>query len=64
MNATTTLRLDAPATRASDRAALAGRLIFAAVFALALSFKLANIQGTSAYIGAVGFPAPLLLLEE
>ena len=61
MNATTTLRLDAPATRASDRAALAGRLIFAAVFALALSFKLANIQGTSAYIGAVGFPAPLLL---
>jgi uncharacterized membrane protein YphA (DoxX/SURF4 family) len=42
-------------------AALAGRLIFAAVFAMAVGFKLADIGGTAAYIAAAGFPIPTLL---
>ena len=40
---------------------LLARLIFAAVFAMALFFKLSNIGQTAAYIGAAGFPAPLAL---
>jgi putative oxidoreductase len=40
---------------------LVARLIFAAVFAMALFFKLSNIGQTAAYIGAAGFPAPLAL---
>lgn len=43
------------------RGALLGRLIFVAVFAMALSFKLMDIQSTAGYIGAVGFPMPLVL---
>jgi putative oxidoreductase len=54
----------APAAASSrwlDHGALAGRWIYVAVFAMALSFKLADIHATAAYIGSVGFPAPLLL---
>lgn len=40
---------------------LIARLIFVAVFAMALFFKLSNIGQTAAAIGTVGFPAPLLL---
>jgi putative oxidoreductase len=40
---------------------LVGRLIFAAVFGMAMTFKFAAMQGTAEYIGAAGFPAPLLL---
>jgi putative oxidoreductase len=42
-------------------AVLVGRLIFAAVFALALFFKLADIGATAGYIASAGFPAPMLL---
>ena len=42
-------------------AALVGRLIFAAVFLLAVSFKFAGMQATADYIAAAGFPFPLLL---
>ncbi len=44
-----------------DAAVLAGRLIFAGVFALGLGFKLADIAATAQYIAAAGFPAPLAL---
>ncbi len=40
---------------------LVARLIFVAVFAMALFFKLSNIGQTAAYIGSAGFPAPLVL---
>jgi uncharacterized membrane protein YphA (DoxX/SURF4 family) len=38
-----------------------GRLIFAAIFAMALAFKIAGIQATADYIAAAGFPLPLAL---
>ena len=42
-------------------AVLVGRFIFAAVFLMALAFKLADIDGTAAYIASAGFPVPKLL---
>lgn len=42
-------------------AILIGRLIFVAVFAMAVSFKFTDMAGTAGYIAAAGFPAPLLL---
>jgi len=42
-------------------AVLAGRLIFAAVFLMAVSFKLVDINATAAYIAAAGFPLSKLL---
>jgi putative oxidoreductase len=42
-------------------AILVGRLIFAALFAMAVSFKLADIGGTASFIAAAGFPVPTLL---
>jgi uncharacterized membrane protein YphA (DoxX/SURF4 family) len=42
-------------------ATIAGRLIFASVFIMAVSFKLMNISGTANYIASAGFPLPLLL---
>jgi putative oxidoreductase len=42
-------------------AVLAGRLIFAAVFIMAVSFKLMDINATAGYIAAAGFPLPKLL---
>jgi len=42
-------------------AILAGRLIFAAVFAMAVSFKLVDIDATANYIAAAGFPLSTLL---
>ena len=40
---------------------LLGRLIFAAVFIMAVSFKLAGISQTADFIAAAGFPLPKLL---
>jgi putative oxidoreductase len=40
---------------------LLGRLIFAAVFLMALAFKIIGINQTAEYIAAAGFPLPLLL---
>jgi putative oxidoreductase len=42
-------------------AVLAGRLIFAAVFIMAVSFKLMDINATAGYIASAGFPLPKLL---
>jgi putative oxidoreductase len=42
-------------------AILAGRLIFAAVFLMATSFKLMDINATAGYIASAGFPLPKLL---
>ena len=42
-------------------AVLAGRLIFAAVFAMAASFKFAGMADTAGYIAAARFPFPLAL---
>lgn len=42
-------------------AILVGRLIFVAVFVMATTFKLVDINGTAGFIAAAGFPAPTLL---
>jgi uncharacterized membrane protein YphA (DoxX/SURF4 family) len=42
-------------------AILAGRLIFALVFIMAVSFKLMDINATAAYIASAGFPFSQLL---
>src|SRR5581483_11051461 len=42
-------------------AILVGRIIFAAVFAMAATFKFVDMQATATYIAAAGFPIPLLL---
>ena len=42
-------------------AILIGRLIFAGIFIMALSFKFSGMQATADYIAAAGFPVPLLL---
>lgn len=42
-------------------AILTGRLIFAAIFIMAVSFKLMDINSTASYIAAAGFPLSKLL---
>ena len=42
-------------------AVLVGRLIFALIFAMAMSFKLMDIHGTAGQIAAAGFPLPDIL---
>jgi uncharacterized membrane protein YphA (DoxX/SURF4 family) len=42
-------------------AILIGRLIFAAVFVMAVTFKLVDIGATATAIAGAGFPLPLLL---
>jgi putative oxidoreductase len=42
-------------------AVLIGRLIFASVFLVGLTFKLMDMDGTAGYIAAAGFPMPKLL---
>ena len=42
-------------------AVLIGRVIFAAVFLMAVSFKFMDMQGTANYIAAAGFPLPYKL---
>ena len=41
-------------------AILVARLIFAAVFAMAATFKFLDMQATAGHIASIGFPAPLL----
>jgi uncharacterized membrane protein YphA (DoxX/SURF4 family) len=45
----------------STAAILAGRLIFALVFIMAVSFKLMDINATAGFIAAAGFPMSTLL---
>jgi putative oxidoreductase len=52
---------ESPEANWKSIAALAGRLIFAAVFAMGAFFKFAGMQGTADYIAAAGFPFPLFL---
>jgi len=47
--------------RWTTAAVLAGRLIFAAVFIMAVSFKLMDINATAGYIASAGFALPTLL---
>jgi len=47
--------------RWSTAAVLVGRLIFAAVFIMAATFKFIDINGTAGYIASAGFPFPKLL---
>jgi uncharacterized membrane protein YphA (DoxX/SURF4 family) len=42
-------------------AVLLGRLVFAVVFIMAVSFKLIDIDSTAGYIASAGFPLPKLL---
>jgi putative oxidoreductase len=42
-------------------AILIGRLIFAGVFLIAVSFKFVSMEGTAGYIAAAGFPFSYLL---
>jgi putative oxidoreductase len=42
-------------------AILVGRLIFAAIFMMAATFKFMNMNGTASYIASAGLPFPLLL---
>ncbi len=42
-------------------APIAGRLIFAALFLMALTFKVLGPQATAQSIAAAGFPAPMVL---
>jgi uncharacterized membrane protein YphA (DoxX/SURF4 family) len=42
-------------------AVLLGRLIFAAIFFMALAFKVMDIEGTATYIASAGFPAAKVL---
>jgi len=48
-------------SRAAQIAVLVARLLFAAVFAMALVFKFFDMQGTAASISAAGLPFPMLL---
>ena len=48
-------------TRWAIAAVLIGRLIFALVFIMAVSFKFMDINGTAGYIAAAGFPFSKLL---
>ena len=42
-------------------AILVARLIFGAIFVMALTFKFADMNATAGYIAAAGFPMPLVL---
>lgn len=46
---------------ATTSSILIGRLIFAAVFLMAASFKFIGMDATATYIAAAGFPMPLAL---
>jgi uncharacterized membrane protein YphA (DoxX/SURF4 family) len=50
-----------PAFGWSKAAIFTGRLIFALLFIMAVSFKLSGLAGTAAYIAAAGFPIPKVL---
>ncbi|MBW8725845.1 MAG: DoxX family protein [Inquilinus limosus] len=52
---------DATVSAWRSAAILVGRLIFAAAFLMAVSFKFMGMGDTAGYIAAAGFPMPLLL---
>ena len=52
---------NSPTAAWATAAVLVGRLIFAALFVMALTFKVMDIDGTATYIASAGFPLPKLL---
>jgi putative oxidoreductase len=55
------MTLEASRAGWATAAILAGRLIFALVFIMAVSFKLMDIHATAGFIAAAGFPMSTLL---
>jgi putative oxidoreductase len=55
------MSINAPIPLWQSIAILVGRLIFAAVFAMAATFKFLGMEATAGYIASAGFPFPLLL---
>jgi putative oxidoreductase len=55
------MNASAPAPKWNVIAILIARLIFTGLFAMAATFKFADMNGTAGYIASVGFPFPLLL---
>jgi putative oxidoreductase len=55
------MSFEPPAPLWQTAAVLAGRVIFAAIFIMATSFKFLDMNATTSYIAAAGFPFPLLL---
>jgi putative oxidoreductase len=55
------MSINAPIPLWQSIAILVGRLIFAAVFIMAASFKFLGMEATAGYIASAGFPFPLLL---
>ena len=55
------MALDSHSSRWTSAAVLVGRFIFAAVFIMAVSFKLMDINATANLIAAAGFPLPNVL---
>jgi len=53
--------MNSPGSGWATAAVITGRLVYAAVFIMAVSFKLIDINGTAVYIAAAGFPLPLAL---
>jgi putative oxidoreductase len=55
------MSLDVRRSKWEILAVLVGRLIFAAVFSMAVSFKLMDIGATASYIASAGFPVANVL---
>ena len=55
------MSLDSPIPLWQTMAILVGRLIFAGVFLMAVSFKFLDMEATAGYIASAGFPFSLLL---
>ncbi len=56
-----TMQTDTNRAGWATAAILVGRLVFAALFIMAVSFKLMGIKQTADFIAAAGFPIPLVL---
>ena len=55
------MTMNSPGSGWVTAAALTGRLIYSAVFIMAVSFKLMDINATAGFIASAGFPLPLAL---
>src|ERR1700682_4849866 len=55
------MTMNSPGSGWVTAAALTGRLIYSAVFIMAVSFKLIDINATAGFIASAGFPLPLAL---
>ena len=55
------MTMNSPSSGWVTAAALTGRLIYSAVFIMAVSFKLMDINATAGFIASAGFPLPTVL---